>query len=87
MAKFIKLTLNVSGTIGGKEQGSPADINLDHVLKISRDKATDGKGSKLTYANGNTDRVFESLELIEKLIRDEPVGHYIDPGEPIPKEA
>lgn len=88
MAKFIKLTVNVNGVVGGKDQGSPAQINLDHVVKISRDKAdTSMNGSKITYTNGNVDRVYESLDLIERLIAGEPVGHYVDPGEPDPKAA
>jgi hypothetical protein len=88
MPAFVKLTVNVNGSIGGKETGSAAEINLDHVLKITRDRTdANAKGCKITYTNGNTDRVFESLDLIEKLIRGEPVGHYTDPGEPIPRDA
>lgn len=86
---FIKLTVNEVGAIGGREQGKPALINAAHIIKITRDdaKAPHERGSKITYTNGATERVYESMDMIDKLIAGEAVGAYHDPTEPDPRKA
>lgn len=83
MANVVKLTANISGSIG-KTDLVTILVNLDHVLKVTPDNA--GSGSKLTYTTGQTERVIESRDLIEKLANHEDVGAYVEP-EPNVKDA
>lgn len=84
MAKFFKLTAHVTQAVG-KDDLKAILVNMDHVLKVT--PAEEGKGAKLTYASGQTERVLESRDLIERLLAGEDVGSYKEPGEPIPQDA
>lgn len=83
---FITLTANINGSIGGTADLRRIDVNLDHVVKFSRDENNQTR-TKIQYVNGSTDRVQESIELIEKLRNGVNVGTYSDPGEPKPQNA